>query len=99
MEFKVNGIVCQFDVEDDMFLFWVLCDELGIIGLKYGCGIVQCGVCIVYFDGCVVCFCQLVVGDVGDCEVMMIEGFGILDELYLVQVVWIEYQVVQCGYC
>ena len=59
MELTVNGTVHDVDVEDDMPLLWVLRDELGITGPKYGCGIAQCGACTVHVDGLAVRSCQL----------------------------------------
>ena len=86
------------DVEPEMPLLWVLRDELGIIGPKYGCGIAQCGACTVHVDGAAVRSCSLRVGDVGG-AVVTIEGLGRPDALHPVQRAWIEHQVAQCGYC
>lgn len=58
MELTVNGTVHEVDVEDDMPLLWVLRDELGITGPKYGCGIAQCGACTVHVDGLAVRSCH-----------------------------------------
>ncbi|MCX8227950.1 MAG: 2Fe-2S iron-sulfur cluster-binding protein, partial [Sulfitobacter sp.] len=75
MKLSVNGKFHEVDVEDDMPLLWVLRDELGITGPKYGCGIAQCGACTVHVDGVAVRSCQLAAGDViGD--VTTIEGLG-----------------------
>lgn len=81
-----------------MPLLWVLRDELGITGPKYGCGIAQCGACTVHVDGTAVRSCQLAVGDV-DGEITTIEGLGTPDALHAVQAAWVEHQVAQCGYC
>jgi isoquinoline 1-oxidoreductase alpha subunit len=59
MRFTVNGIEREVDVEDDMPLLWVLRDELGITGVKYGCGVAQCGACTVHLDGFAVRSCQV----------------------------------------
>lgn len=94
----VNGVRHTVDVEDDMPLLWVLRDELGVTGVKYGCGIAQCGACTVHVDGVAVRSCQLAVGDL-DGVVTTIEGLGAPGALHAVQSAWIEHQVAQCGYC
>lgn len=99
MKVSVNGAVHDVDVEDDMPLLWVLRDELGITGPKYGCGISQCGACTVHMDGQAVRSCQITAGDVGDSEILTIEGLGTPEALHPVQEAWIEHQVAQCGYC
>ena len=86
------------DVEPEMPLLWVLRDELGIMGPKYGCGIAQCGACTVHINGVAVRSCSLQVGDVQG-PVVTIEGLGRPDALHAVQKAWIEHQVAQCGYC
>lgn len=96
--FVLNGKNVIFDVDFNMFLFWVIWESVGLYGIKFGCGMVQCGVCIVQLDGIVVCFCVLLVFVVvGKC-VIIIEGiqskFG-----KVVQDVWVKFQVLQCGYC
>ena len=98
MRMVVNGTPREVDVEDDMPLLWVLRDELGIKGVKYGCGIAQCGACTVLIDGEAVKSCQVAAGDVAG-EVTTIEGLGTPDALHAVQEAWIEHQVAQCGYC
>lgn len=98
MKLRVNGKEEEVDVEEDMPLLWVLRDELGITGPKYGCGIAVCGACTVHIDGLAVRSCVLPVGDV-DSEVVTIEGLGGSGSLHAVQAAWIEHQVAQCGYC
>ncbi|MEO9516427.1 MAG: (2Fe-2S)-binding protein [Paracoccaceae bacterium] len=98
MKLNVNGTDHEVDVEPDMPLLWVLRDELGITGPKYGCGIAQCGACTVHVDGVAVRSCQLAADDV-DGDVTTIEGLGTPDSLHAVQQAWIEHQVAQCGYC
>ncbi len=99
MQLKVNGRTHELQaVEDDMPLLWVLRDELGIGGPKYGCGIAQCGACTVHVDGRAVRSCSLPVGEVRG-EVTTIEGLGTPAALHAVQAAWIEHQVAQCGYC
>ena len=98
MQLSVNGKSYDVDVEDDMPLLWVLRDELGIHGPKYGCGIAQCGACTVHINGESVRSCSHAVGDV-DGEITTIEGLGTPDSLHAVQQAWITHQVAQCGYC
>ena len=99
MKLTVNGIEHQADVEDDMPLLWVLRDELGIKGPKYGCGIAQCGACTVHMDGVAVRSCQIPAVSADGAEVVTIEGLGTPDSLHAVQSAWVEHQVAQCGYC
>ena len=98
MKLNVNGKTHDIDVEDDMPLLWVLRDELGITGVKYGCGIAQCGASTVHMDGIAVRACQLQAGDVSG-DITTIEGLGTPDALHAVQEAWVEHQVAQCGYC
>jgi len=99
MRLTVNGKTHEVDVEDDMPLLWVLRDELGITGVKYGCGIAQCGACTVHVDGQSVRSCQLPAASAQDTDITTIEGLGTPDALHAVQAAWVEHQVAQCGYC
>ncbi len=98
MEIKVNGVAHSLNVEAEMPLLWVLRDELGITGPKYGCGIAQCGACSVMIDGRAVRSCSMPVGQVTG-PVTTIEGLGPPDAQHVVQQAWIAHQVAQCGYC
>ncbi|CUH64310.1 Isoquinoline 1-oxidoreductase subunit alpha [Thalassovita gelatinovora] len=98
MKLVVNGTAHEIDVETDMPLLWVLRDELGLTGTKYGCGVAACGACTVHIDGVAVRSCQTPVGDV-DGPVTTIEGLGNPAALHAVQAAWDEHQVAQCGYC
>jgi hypothetical protein len=82
-----------------MPLLWVLRDELGITGVKYGCGIAQCGACTVHVDGLAVRSCQVPAAMSDRRDHVTIEGLGTPDALHAVQAAWIEHQVAQCGYC
>ena len=105
--FKVNGILHQVDVEDDMPLLWVLRDELGKTGTKFGCGIGQCGACTVHVNGNAVRSCTTPVSAVEGAEITTIEGLAVAaagsnpapPDLSAVQRAWIDNQVPQCGYC
>lgn len=98
MRLRVNGQDHEVDVTDDMPLLWVLRDELGITGPKFGCGIAMCGACTVHVDGMAVRSCSLPVGDV-EGEITTIEGLGTPEAMHAVQAAWAEHQVAQCGYC
>ena len=98
MKLIVNDKKYDVDVDPEMPLLWVLRDELGITGPKYGCGVAMCGACTVHVDGTAQRSCQIQVGDL-DGRVTTIEGLGTPDVLHAVQQAWIEHQVAQCGYC
>jgi isoquinoline 1-oxidoreductase alpha subunit len=98
MKLTVNNIEHEVDVEGDMPLLWVLRDEIGLDGPKYGCGVAACGACTVHIDGVAVRSCQTAVSDV-DGPVTTIEGLGNPEEMHAVQAAWLEHQVAQCGYC
>jgi isoquinoline 1-oxidoreductase alpha subunit len=98
IELQVNGEQYQLDLEPDMPLLWVLRDELGLTGTKFGCGIGQCGACTVAIDGAPVRSCSLPVVAVQG-AVTTIEGLGGADHPHPVQRAWIDAQVAQCGYC
>ena len=95
----VNGEERAVDVAPEMPLLWVLRDELGLTGTKYGCGVAQCGACTVHVDGMAVRACQQPVGSLDGAEVTTIEGLGTPESLHAVQQAWIDQQVAQCGYC
>ena len=94
MKLRVNGQDHEIDVEPDMPLLWVLRDELGITGVKYGCGIAQCGACTVHMGGTAIRSCQTPASSV-DGEITTIEGLGTPEQLHIVQAAWIEHQVAQ----
>jgi isoquinoline 1-oxidoreductase subunit alpha len=94
----VNGVRHQLDIEPETPLLWVVRDELGLTGTKFGCGIAQCGCCTVHVDGEAVRSCSVAVGDVDGKSVMTIEGLS-PDSKHPVQVAWLAEDVPQCGYC
>jgi len=99
MQITVDGTTHDLEVEAEMPLLWLLRDELGIHGPKYGCGIAQCGACTVHLDGLAVRSCQVMAGDLDGAEITTIEGLGTPEAPHPVQQAWIEEQVAQCGYC
>lgn len=94
----VNGASHDVDLPGDVPLLWVLRDEIGLTGTKFGCGIASCGACTVHIDGEAVRSCQVALGDVWG-EVTTIEGLGTPDAMSALQEAWVEHQVAQCGYC
>lgn len=98
MNLIVNGNTYVLDVEPDMPLLWALRDELGIKGPKFGCGKGLCGACTVLIDGLPMRSCSLPLSAVSG-EITTVEGLGTADNLSVLQQVWVERQVAQCGYC
>jgi isoquinoline 1-oxidoreductase alpha subunit len=96
--FTVNGKQHRLDVEPEMPLLWVIRDELGLTGTKFGCGISMCGACTVHVNGEAVRSCGMVVGDVAGKSVTTIEGLS-PDSKHPVQQAWLAEDVPQCGYC
>ncbi len=95
---NVNGKVANVDVEADMPLLWVLRDELGLRGTKYGCGIASCGACTVHMDGQPVRACVMPISAVEGKKITTIEALS-KDGSHPVQKAWVQLQVPQCGYC
>ncbi|MBN9511040.1 MAG: (2Fe-2S)-binding protein [Alphaproteobacteria bacterium] len=94
----VNGREHRLDVEPEMPLLWVLRDEIGLTGTKFGCGIAQCGACAVHVNGAATRACSVPVGSIDGAAVLTIEGLS-AESNHPVQVAWIAEDVPQCGYC
>ncbi|MEM1004236.1 MAG: (2Fe-2S)-binding protein [Pseudomonadota bacterium] len=94
----INGTSHQIDLPDDVPLLWVLRDEVGLTGTKFGCGVAACGACTVHIDGEAVRSCQVALSDVWG-DVTTIEGIGQPDAMATIQKAWVDHQVAQCGYC
>ncbi len=94
----VNGQTVQVEADEDTPLLWILREELGFNGVKYGCGAGLCGACSVMVDGILVRSCVTPLMSVEGAEVLTIEGLS-EDGSHPVQRAWIEEQVPQCGYC
>jgi aerobic-type carbon monoxide dehydrogenase small subunit (CoxS/CutS family) len=94
----VNGTRHQIDVEPETPLLWVLREEIGLTGTKFGCGIAQCGACTVHVDGVAVRSCSVPVRTVEGKQITTIEGLS-TDSKHPVQQAWLAEQVPQCGYC
>ena len=95
---NVNGKTHSVDLPDDVPLLWVLRDELGLTGTKYGCGVAACGACTVQIDGEAVRSCQVALSDVWG-DITTIEGLGTPAQMHALQTAWVKHQVAQCGYC
>ncbi|MCP5381336.1 MAG: (2Fe-2S)-binding protein [Kordiimonadaceae bacterium] len=95
---NINGTTKEVDVEPGTPLLWVIRDALDLTGTKFGCGVASCGACTVHVDGNPVRSCQTFIEDVGDQDVITIEGVNgkVANE---VQKAWQQLDVVQCGYC
>ena len=96
---SVNGKSFDIEAEADTPLLWVLRENLGLTGTKYGCGIAQCGACTVHIDGAPVRSCSVQLGDAIGKKITTIEGLAQNGVLHRVQKAWIEHDVPQCGYC
>ena len=97
--FTLNGNEVSVEAAPQMPLLWVIRDELGLTGTKFGCGIAQCGACTVHVEGQAVRSCVMPLSAVSGREVTTIEGLAEPEALHAVQLAWIEEQVPQCGYC
>jgi isoquinoline 1-oxidoreductase subunit alpha len=95
----VNGAQHELDVAPEMPLLWVLRDELGLTGPKFGCGVAQCGCCTVHVGNQAVRSCSVPVRSVAGQRITTIEALGSPDALHPLQQAWIDEQVPQCGYC
>ncbi len=95
----VNGVQRDVDAEPETPLLWVLREQLGLTGTKYGCGIAACGACTVHIDGVATRSCSVALGDVAETEaITTIEGLS-EDRSHPIQQAWLELDVPQCGYC
>ena len=96
---KVNGAVRSVPAEPDTPLLYVLRNDLALNGAKFGCGLGQCGACTVLLDGAPTRSCQTALGEVGQSEVVTIEGLGSVQKPHPLQQAFIAEQAAQCGYC
>jgi isoquinoline 1-oxidoreductase alpha subunit len=96
---RINGTERSVDVEPDTPLLWVLREQIGLTGTKYGCGIAQCGACTVHIDGVATRSCSMPVSSITpDQQITTIEGLS-PDGSHPVQKAWLALDVPQCGYC
>ena len=95
---KVNGKMYQVDVAGDTPLLWVIRENLGLTGTKYGCGISLCGACTVHMNGQAIRSCVTPVSTAAGQDITTIEGLSV-DSSHPVQKAWVVEDVPQCGYC
>jgi aerobic-type carbon monoxide dehydrogenase small subunit (CoxS/CutS family) len=96
----INGQAHELDVDADTPLLWVIREQTGLTGTKFGCGIAQCGACTVHLNGQPIRSCVTPVQAAADQQITTIEGIGHGESgLHPVQQAWIDEQVPQCGYC
>ena len=95
----INGQTREADVDPDTPLLWVLRDNLGLTGTKFGCGIARCGACTVHIDGVATRSCSVPVSAAEGTQITTIEGLPANGTLHPVQRAWIAHDVPQCGYC
>jgi nicotinate dehydrogenase subunit A len=96
---KVNGVPRSVTAEPDTPLLYVLRNDLELNGAKFGCGLAQCGACIVLIDGKAVRSCVTPISALEKSEITTIEGLGTIDKPHVLQQAFIEEQAAQCGYC
>lgn len=100
MKFKINGIEKDIDLEGDTPLLWVIRDELGLKGTKFGCGAGLCGACTVHLNGAAIRSCITPLESIAGQEIHTIESLAVDDQtLHPLQENWIKFNVPQCGYC
>jgi isoquinoline 1-oxidoreductase subunit alpha len=97
----INGQTFAFDGDPQKPLLWVLREDLGLTGTKYGCGVAACGACTVHVDGVATRSCSLPVEAAADAEILTIEGLAAVNgnQPHPLQEAWVAGQVPQCGYC
>ena len=98
ISFNLNGSAVSVQSEPDTPLLWVIRDEIGLTGTKFGCGKAQCGSCTVHVNGSAVRACQTPVSSVSGKKVATVESLS-SDNSHTLQKAWIRHQVPQCGYC
>ena len=95
----INGKAHNVDVDPSTPLLWVIREQVGLTGTKYGCGIAMCGACTVHIDGAAVRSCTMPASAAVGKQVTTIEGLASGKTLHKVQKAWVDHEVPQCGYC
>jgi len=99
VRFSINGRTVDVDADPNTPLLWVIREQVGLTGTKYGCGVAQCGACTVHIDGAAVRSCAMPVSAVAGKQITTIEGLASGGTLHKVQKAWVDNDVPQCGYC
>jgi len=100
IETTVNGKPQRLDVDPATPILWVLREQLGMTGTKFGCGVAQCGACTAHLDGQPIRSCSTPISEADGRKITTIEGLATPEgELHPLQQAWIDEQVPQCGYC
>jgi nicotinate dehydrogenase subunit A len=99
LSIRVNGKSREVDAPADTPLLYVLRNDLGLNGPKFGCGLGQCGACAAIVAGDLMRTCSLALGDVGESHVITLEGLGTAEKPHALQAAFIAEQAAQCGYC
>jgi nicotinate dehydrogenase subunit A len=99
LRIRVNGKSREVDAPADTPLLYVLRNDLGLNGPKFGCGLGQCGACAAIVAGDLMRTCSLALGDVGESHVITLEGLGTAEKPHALQAAFIAEQAAQCGYC
>ena len=100
MIISINNKIHEIEVDPTTPLLWVIREQIGLTGTKFGCGIGQCGACTVQLDGIPIRSCLIPVQQAVDKEITTIEGIAPnATELHVIQQAWIDEQIPQCGYC
>ena len=97
--FSINGRTVDVDADPSTPLLWVIREQVGLTGTKYGCGVAQCGACTVHIDGAPVRSCAMPVSAVAGKQITTIEGLATGGTLHKVQKAWVDLDVPQCGFC
>src|SRR5262245_22267552 len=95
----INGKTSEVKVDPNTPLLWAIREQVGLTGVKYGCGVAQCGACTVHVDGKAVRSCIMPVSAAVGKKITTIEGLAVNGTLHKVQKAWVEHEVPQCGYC
>ena len=96
---NINGKQYNVDVEPDTPLLWVIREQIGLTGTKYGCGVGRCGACEVHLNGQPAHSCGVPVSEAVGARITTIEGLAAGNALHKVQQAWLDNDVPQCGYC
>jgi isoquinoline 1-oxidoreductase subunit alpha len=95
----INGKSHEVDVDPSTPVLWVIREQVGLTGTKYGCGMAQCGACTVHINGAATRSCVVPVSAAVGQKITTIEGLASGNKLHKVQAAWIKHEVPQCGYC